>query len=85
MTLTNSTPTIESMPNEDNNEFMFSTSTLIKSQEACKIGMEATWALLSLQFLEYCDMWYCFHLMLDYWAFFVIYDSVAIKTLAIHK
>jgi hypothetical protein len=24
-------------------------------------------------------------LMLDYWAFFVIYDSVAIKTLAIHK
>jgi hypothetical protein len=85
MTVTNATLTIKSMPNEDNNEFMFSTSTPIKSQEACKIGMEATWALLSLHFLENCDMWYCFHLMLDYWAFFVIYDSVAIKTLAIHK
>jgi hypothetical protein len=73
------------MPNEDNNEFMFSTSTLIKSQLACKIGTGATWALFSLHFLENYDMWYCFHLMLDYWAFFVIYDNVAIKTLAIHK
>jgi hypothetical protein len=42
MTLTNATFTIESMPNEDNNEFMFSTNRLIKSQEACKICMEAT-------------------------------------------
>jgi hypothetical protein len=42
-------------------------------------------AFFSLQFLENCDMSYCFHLMLDYWAFFVIYENVEKKILAIHK
>jgi hypothetical protein len=48
----------EVMPNKDCNEILFSNNVPIGTQEASNNNMEASWVILSSQFLAKCDIWY---------------------------
>jgi hypothetical protein len=81
MTLISATqPLAYEVDNEDDIEFIFEIEA-IGSQVASNFDLDATWALLTPQFLINQSMWYPFYNVSNYWAFVVLNDSAKINSI----
>jgi len=71
---------VDEVEDEDDIEFI-SEIEVIGSQVASNFDLDATWALLTPQFLVNQSMWYPFCNLSNYWAFFVVNDGAKINSI----
>jgi len=71
---------VNEIEDEDEIEFI-SKIEVIGSQVASNLDLNATWALLTPQFLVNRSIWYPFYSVSNYCAFFVVNDSAKINSI----